>query len=112
MAVRQLRAAFAYFSPIKERSGLSFIRSRFSSLSEASREVRVDYLDGDREGIAVVAMNRPSRKNALGRVFVSQLMTKNVGFKCVLYTWSGAIAQEGKAVARCVSYWILSKVYM
>ena len=50
MAVRQLRAAFAYFSPIKERSGLSFIRSRFSSLSEASREVRVDYLDGDREG--------------------------------------------------------------
>ena len=40
--------------------------------SNENDECRLEFLDGDNEGIALISMNRPKAKNALGRVFLQQ----------------------------------------
>jgi hypothetical protein len=67
MASRTLWSSFAVTRQVTSFSRL------LSNLSDRTREVRLDYLEGTRDGITVLAMNRPSRKNALGRLFVSQV---------------------------------------
>lgn len=38
-----------------------------------NEEVRLDYLSGNNKGISVISMNRPQVKNAIGKLFLSQL---------------------------------------
>lgn len=45
---------------------------RWSTLA-SERELRLDRLDGEYQGVALLVMNRPAKKNALGRLFISQM---------------------------------------
>lgn len=44
-----------------------------TTVEKPSKEVYLEKLEGQHKGIAVVNLNRPSKKNALGKVFLSDL---------------------------------------
>uniref|UniRef100_A0A8D1SA69 3-hydroxyisobutyryl-CoA hydrolase n=1 Tax=Sus scrofa TaxID=9823 RepID=A0A8D1SA69_PIG len=69
-----LRTLASALRPPRRWRPLEKTRGCASSPVDAGREIQVRALEGLDQGITEILMNRPSARNALGNVFVSQLL--------------------------------------
>uniref|UniRef100_A0A4X1WAV3 Enoyl-CoA hydratase domain containing 2 n=1 Tax=Sus scrofa TaxID=9823 RepID=A0A4X1WAV3_PIG len=69
-----LRTLASALRPPRRWRPLEKTRGCASSPEDAGREIQVRALEGLDQGITEILMNRPSARNALGNVFVSQLL--------------------------------------
>lgn len=60
-----------------------FLKNSYLVKSSDTDECKLEFLEGDSDGVAVISMNRPKAKNSLGRVFLQQFKDcmQNVRFE-------------------------------
>lgn len=64
--------------------GLKSIQSR-NIHSCIQKQVQVEHLEGSNQGISIIHLERPTVRNAIGAVFLSQLKESIRNIKCTLF---------------------------
>lgn len=107
ISIRQT-LTFARKSPRSATNVLSIIANNYcTEKSEKAEELKLSYLTGERQGIAVVELNRENGKNSLNRSLVSKLHhsvdvlghDKNV--RVVIIRWAKSKCVEREKFMQC-----------